>query len=324
MIAVQRNLSQEAHLWYALTSPDFFERAKLPLQIARDLFDQAMRADPVATNYAPMPSLATELDDLLQTHAHAKSMLQHGDWAAVIAWQGHLEQILRSFQERSLAWMGDAANQFMQELEAANAVAYSMWRAVAMSQRFSSFDHKSGSRDWRICQPSDIGIDGDGIARFYEETIFPVLPDQIPEYKPDASVSCKTGQLVPWTGVWVPSTGMGSAALAFARKGVQIMQPAYEVASADEDGFAETFDLVDCIWHPVKPTDRMIEHPVLAQLKHDGATARGRCESGERCPREGWWFTPAVQDSRRLFKLGEVMPKLSTDYGQTIWQWAGD
>lgn len=320
---MHRNLSQEAHLWYALTSPDFFELAKPPLRTARDLFNQAMQSDPVAVNYVPMSSLATELDELLQAHSHASSMLKHGDWAAVIAWQGHLEQLPRSFEERSLAWMGDAADRFMQELETANAVAYSMWRAVAMSQRFSNSDFKRGSRDWRVCQPTDIGIDGDGVTRYYEETIFPVLPDQIPEYEPDTLVSCKAGQPVPWTGVWVPSTGMGSAALAFARQGVQIMQPAYEVASVDEDGFAETFNLVDCIWHPVKPTGRMIAHPVLAQLKHDAATARGRCESGERCPREGWWFTPAVPDSRRFFKLGEVMPKHQADYGMTIWQWAG-
>lgn len=318
---MQRNLSQEAHLWYALTSPIFFDRAKFPLQTARDLFDQAMQADPVAMNYAPMPSLAAELDGLLQTHAHAKSMLQHGDWASVIAWQGHMEHLPRSFEERSLAWMGGAANQFMQELEAANAVAYSMWRAVAMSQRFTSADYKNSSRGWVVRQPTDMGIDGDGIARCYEEIIFPVLPDQIPEYAPDTSVSCKTGDIVPWTGVWVPSTGMGTAALAFARKDVQIMQPAYEVASVDEDDFAETFNLVDCTWHPVKPTGRMIEHPVLTQLKHDAAAERGRCESGQRCPREGWWHTPAQPGSRRLFKTGELMPDLRTDYGATIWEW---
>jgi hypothetical protein len=46
----------------------------------------------------------------------------------------------------------------------------------------------------------------------------------------------------------------------------------------------------------------MIEHPALAQLKHDAVTARGRCESGKRCPREGWWLTPAVTDKRH-FKL---------------------
>ena len=87
-----------------------------------------------------------------------------------------------------------------------------------MSQRFSGSDYKNGSKAWRVSQPRDIGIDGDSIARYYEEAIFPGLPDQIPEYAPDTAVVCKTGDIVPWTGVWVPSTGMGAAALAFARR----------------------------------------------------------------------------------------------------------
>jgi Domain of unknown function (DUF1911)/Domain of unknown function (DUF1910) len=49
--------------------------------------------------------------------------------------------------------------------------------------------------------------------------------------------------------------------------------------------------------------------------------ARSRVMSGEPCPRAGWWFTPAKSDSRRLFKQGESMPDLGSDYGATIWQW---
>ena len=101
------------------------------------------------------------------------------------------------------------------------------------------------------------------------------------------------------------------------------MQPAYEIASIDEDGSAESFNLVDCIWHPVKPTGRVIEHPLLSQLRANEVQAGGRCESGNRCPREGMWFTPAAPDKRH-FKLGEVMPSVGTDYGLTIWQWAGE
>lgn len=51
-------------------------------------------------------------------------------------------------------------------------------------------------------------------------------------------------------------------------------------------------------------------------------TPRLRCEAGQPCPAEGTWSTPAVQGSRH-FKLGEVMPNLGGDYGQTIWQWVG-
>ena len=50
-------------------------------------------------------------------------------------------------------------------------------------------------------------------------------------------------------------------------------------------------------------------------------TERLRCEAGQPCPREGFWFTPSKAGSRRHFKQGEVMPAFSTDYGSTIWQW---
>jgi hypothetical protein len=46
-----------------------------------------------------------------------------------------------------------------------------------------------------------------------------------------------------------------------------------------------------------------------------------RCEGGQPCPREGWWFTPAKVGSRRHFEQGETMPVFATDYGATIWQW---
>jgi Domain of unknown function (DUF1911)/Domain of unknown function (DUF1910) len=48
---------------------------------------------------------------------------------------------------------------------------------------------------------------------------------------------------------------------------------------------------------------------------------RLRVMAGQPCPREGWWFTPAKTNSRRLFKAGEVMPDVGGDYGATIWQW---
>jgi Protein of unknown function (DUF3396) len=53
-----------------------------------------------------------------------------------------------------------------------------------------------------------------------------------------------------------------------------------------------------------------------------GASTAGlRCEAGQPCPREGWWFTPARLDSRRRFSRGEVLPEIGGEYGATIWQW---
>jgi hypothetical protein len=52
-----------------------------------------------------------------------------------------------------------------------------------------------------------------------------------------------------------------------------------------------------------------------------GAPARLRCEAGQPCPREGYWFTPASVHSRRHFKAGEVMPDMNSAWGDSIWQW---
>ncbi|CBJ34551.1 PoNe immunity protein domain-containing protein [Ralstonia solanacearum] len=49
-----------------------------------------------------------------------------------------------------------------------------------------------------------------------------------------------------------------------------------------------------------------------------------RTPAGQPCPKEGWWFTPAVAGSRRFFKQGEVMPEVKSDYGSTFWQWDGE
>lgn len=53
----------------------------------------------------------------------------------------------------------------------------------------------------------------------------------------------------------------------------------------------------------------------------DEHRALQRCEAGQVCPRTGWWFTPAKENSRRRFESGALMPSVGGDYGETIWQW---
>jgi len=53
----------------------------------------------------------------------------------------------------------------------------------------------------------------------------------------------------------------------------------------------------------------------------DSQGERLRCKAGDLCPQAGWWFTPAMENCRRQFDSGALMPSLSGDYGETIWQW---
>ncbi|MBP8191705.1 MAG: hypothetical protein KAX73_07745 [Aquabacterium sp.] len=90
----------------------------------------------------------------------------------------------------------------------------------------------------------------------------------------------------------------------------------------------ECFVRRPCKWYYVERLDGQFEDAALAQASERADSVPGadrlRCDAGRPCPREGYWFTPAAQDSRRLFKLGEVMPSFDGDYGQTIWQWSGE
>lgn len=52
-------------------------------------------------------------------------------------------------------------------------------------------------------------------------------------------------------------------------------------------------------------------------------TSGMRVEGGKACPKAGYWTTPAEQDSRHLFNVGEIMPTFEhSAYGATIWQWS--
>ncbi|WP_125932116.1 PoNe immunity protein domain-containing protein [Thiosocius teredinicola] len=83
------------------------------------------------------------------------------------------------------------------------------------------------------------------------------------------------------------------------------------------------------ITHMVYPKDLVAwareyatEYPQSAPVVH--AQPHQSVPAGQPCPETGWWFTPAKADSRRYFKAGDVMPAISSDYGETLWQWAQD
>jgi hypothetical protein len=275
---MERNLSREAHIWYTITSPEYMDRARDHLQDAFDFLVKQVDQQPIVTDYPPLPYWAGKMENLLKSYDNARAILAQGEFAPMIAWGGGLETIPRGFDE-GVRWMSDDDyDTFKDKLDNVVGVCGDFWDAVVMSQMYCSDGYKDGTADWQYEMPRDMGPDS-WFVLLKEERIFPELPAQIPEYAADRSLSCKTGEIVPWTGVWVPSMGMGMAALAFARQGLQIMQPAYKALRINEDEFdVEEYKLVECTWHPVRPTGRMIPHPALAErAASNGASARLRC-----------------------------------------------
>lgn len=66
------------------------------------------------------------------------------------------------------------------------------------------------------------------------------------------------------------------------------------------------------------------EYPNSTKPITDQTTANS-IAAGQLCPRSGWWFTPALLNSRRYFQQGIPFPAINeADYGTTFWQWSPD
>jgi hypothetical protein len=101
---------------------------------------------------------------------------------------------------------------------------------------------------------------------YYDEPLYLKLFDPVPECVIDRSVSCQTGDEVPWTGRWYPETGLEAHSLAFAIKGLG-MQPVFRITKTVEEldrenpdcyfGHLETIAIATT-WHPVIPSGRLM------------------------------------------------------------------
>jgi hypothetical protein len=138
-------------------------------------------------------------------------------------------------------------------------------------------------------------------------------PTEWPTYHLKPGVRVETGKPISRSGVYLPAATDSCAALLIEG------QEAYPAnIGADKWGHAiseqaTTWTLIERV------SDTGGGKPGSADPIEAGV--RLRCEAGQPCPREGYWFTPARINSRRHFNAGEVMPDVGGDYGSTIWQW---
>ena len=74
-------------------------------------------------------------------------------------------------------------------------------------------------------------------------------------------------------------------------------------------------------WHLLEPIDGEFHDLVSSPLPRLDDKTRHRIVGGEKCAIGGFYFTPSMMNSRRLFSPGEVTPAFDAKYGKTIWQW---
>jgi hypothetical protein len=153
----------------------------------------------------------------------------------------------------------------------------------------------------------------------FEESAFGPLdaPATWPQYRLNPQVRVKTGDTVPRNGIYLPDINNSCAQLLIEGHdawGATVMRH-------PEDPNSQAFDRVPATWTLVERVADEGGGVPGEEPWRANAAQRLRCEAGQLCPHEGWWFTAAGED-RRHFKQGEVMPSLGGDYGLTIWQWS--
>lgn len=192
-----------------------------------------------------------------------------------------------------------------------------------MPQPFADIADFENSEAWERAlniRPTALGewLVGALTTRYKESNRGPLNPPASwPSYRLNHQVRVKTGDKVPRNGIYLPDLDGGCAQLLI--EGYDAWPGAIPDPPPDPRTSSAARKHFDTVWTLV---ERVADTGGGTPGDPDLITAgvRLRCEADKACPREGWWFTPAAS-GRRHFTQGELMPEVTSDYGQTIWQW---
>lgn len=321
-----RNLHLEAAIWYLFTSTDFFEAAARECEETMAWFGSLAVSRKVA-NFGRNNQVFDTFKKFARDFQRGAELAQLGDYQLVWETAGSVPGDVRGMIEQPLhSWMTDAEYEEFENVRLRRLMKYAGRIESAINNAMvkgHSFYHPNPDCPER--RDDDDGYPGNEIVRWYDDYVrcFKKLvctfPDPRHEYRIDTSVSCQTGEEVPWTGVWYPATGLEEHSLTFAIRGLR-MQPAFRVTKTREERKAEgilcpTAETVAIAttWHPVIPAGAPPETKKNLWSK-----------AGEPCPKGGIWQPTDPGAVQRSYAAGETMANLGSAIGLTVWRWVAD
>ena len=322
-----RNLHLEASLWNPFTSTDFFESAARECNDTTAWFGTLAVARHAA-NFGRNNQIFDTFKTLERDFRRGAELARLGDYKLVWDTARCVSGDVRGMMEQPLhSWMNQVEFREFESVRISRLLEYATQITLALHNGMVGaeyFFHPNPNCPER--SNDDDGFPGDEIAKDYESHVdwykdraLWKLPDPLPEYAVDKSIACKTGDEVPWTGVWYPATGLDRHSLTFAIKGLRML-PVYRVIKTPEelrtaeDMFPSPETVaVATTWHPVKPTGRHID-----------PHADRRAKAGQPCPKAGLWQPLEPGAGPRLYAEGETMADLKSAYGFTVWTWIAD
>lgn len=143
-------------------------------------------------------------------------------------------------------------------------------------------------------------------------------------YKINSSIFVRSGDKTIVDGIYVPDvedacpqflhSRFNRSPLASVCVGINDLIDADTGETYDQE---HIYKEVECTWYLIEKRD----NDQRADTNTNQVRQLLRVVAGQLCPQTGFYFTPAVQHSRKLFNEGEIMPSSDSTYGQTIWQW---
>jgi hypothetical protein len=322
-----RNLHLEAAIWNLFTSTEFFKAAGRECEETMKWFGTLAISRQVP-NFGRNNQIYDKFKQRALDFRRGAELARLGDYKFVWDTADSIRGDIRGMMEQSLhSWMTTTEYQEFSSVRASRLMTFASQITRGLNNAIvaaDSFFHPDPDCPER--SDDDDGFPGgeivevyDANVKWYKPPLHWDLPDPLPEYMVDKSLACKTGEEVPWTGVWYPDTGLDHHSLTFAIKGLR-MQPAFRVTKTKEELKAEGVSIptaetvaVATVWHPVIPSGRQAE-----------TTKELRAKAGEPCPKAGVWQPSDVGAGQRTYEAGEAMANLGSAYGLTVWRWVAD
>lgn len=322
-----RDMNLEAAIWNFFASIEFFEGAAQECDDIVAWFSSLAISRGVA-NFGRNNQIFDTFGGLAREFRRGAELARHGEYKLIWEIARGVRGDIRGMMEQPLhSWMTAAEYKEFSEakvsrlLSVSRKITHVLNNAMVGADSFFDPDPECPERS-----DDDEGFPGDKIVKTYESAMVSYkgqlkwdLPDPLPGYVIDKSVTCKTGDEVPWTGIWYPTTGLERHSLTFAIKGLR-MQPVYRVVKTSEELSTDDWRFpppqtvaVATTWHPLIPSDQV-------SVTNEDV----RAKAGESCPKAGIWQPMEPGAAQRYYAAGETMADFQSAYGITVWRWIAD
>jgi hypothetical protein len=158
--------------------------------------------------------------------------------------------------------------------------------------------------------------------RYTEESRGPLLaPPSWPIYRLNPVVQVRTGEMISQSGIYLPDVDDSAP---------QALIKGYKTKRAYvgyDPKTGQNISRADATWTLI---ERIADtgggsHAEDLRAREEARRLRERCEDGDPCPQEGYWYTHALPAGApaRYFKQGQIMPKLES-FNASIWFFSSD